>query len=226
MTRSSDDSRRPMADQLHAAGDQQAFIPYPPVGDHLEHVPIHVRPELHYYIHRMGFLPHTLRLYLHVPWIADPLFRINNAVMRDERNSLSEHFKYKLALVASQANQCTYCTSHHCATLQRRWDLTEEDLAATLSMQTPADEREDAAMQFVYQASIDPHGVTDEQRAALARHFSPQEVMEIVLVAGFWKMYNTMHTAMAAPIEDPVTQYTHWVNFKPGDARPNAAAKP
>ena len=32
--------------------------------------------------------------------------------------------------------------------------------------------------------------------------------MEIVLVVGFWKMYNLMHSAMKVPIEDPVTGYT------------------
>ena len=57
------------------------------------------------------------------------------------------------------------------------------------------------------------NGVPDELRARLASHFSPQEVMEIVLVVGFWKMYNTMHNAMEVPIEDPVQGYTDWVNF-------------
>ena len=46
--------------------------------------------------------------------------------------------------------------------------------------------------------------MTDELRARLASHFTPQEVMEIVLAIGFWQMYNVMHSAMAVPIEDPV----------------------
>ena len=36
--------------------------------------------------------------------------------------------------------------------------------------------------------------------------------MEIVLVVGFWKMYNTMHSAMNVPIEDPVLSYTCWMD--------------
>ncbi len=66
-------------------------------------------------------------------------------------------------------------------------------------------------MQFVRQASRDATAVSDDLRANLARHFTPQEVMEIVLVIGFWKMYNTMHNAMNLPIEDPVLGYTGWV---------------
>lgn len=75
----------------------------------------------------------------------------------------------------------------------------------------PADEREAVAIEFVRQASRNEAAVTDELRANLARHFTPQQVMEIVLVAGFWKMYNMMHVAMALPIEDPVQEYQRWV---------------
>ena len=31
--------------------------------------------------------------------------------------------------------------------------------------------------------------------------------MEILLVIGFWKMYNTMHNAMNLPLEDSVAGY-------------------
>src|SRR5215472_731590 len=102
-------SPKPMAEKVLPSGEFSSFIPYPPVGDHLDHVPIHTRPELHYYISRMGFLPYTIRLYLHTPWAANELFQLNNAIMRDERGALSEEFKYRLAMVASRDNQCTYC---------------------------------------------------------------------------------------------------------------------
>lgn len=39
--------------------------------------------------------------------------------------------------------------------------------------------------------------------------------MEIVLVIGFWKMYNTMHTAMGVPLEDPVLKEAGWVDVAP-----------
>ncbi len=210
------DSPNPITRELMQEGEQAAFIPYPPIGEHLEHVPIHIRPELHYYMHRMGFLPHTLKLYLHVPWIAEFLFRLNNAVMRDERNSLSEHFKYRLSFIASRDNQCKYCTAHTVLVLKRRWGYAEDGLEEILRLDEPTDEREAVAREFVHQASLDPKGVSDELRARLAEHFTPQEVMEIVLVVGFWKMYNTMHTIMGAPLEDPVLPYENWVEVQPG----------
>lgn len=208
------DSPEPITRDIMDEGRAEAFIPYPPIGDSLEHVPIHVRPELHYYISRMGFLPNTLKLYLHIPWVAEFLFKLNNAVMRDERGSLSEHFKYRLGLVASRDNECRYCTAHHVLTLKRRWGYDDEGVEKVLRLEKPADEREAVAMEFVHQASLDPTGVTDEMRRRLAEHFTPQEVMEIVLVVGFWKMYNTMHTAMGAPLEDPVLPYQDWVEVR------------
>ena len=133
--------------------------------------------------------------------------------MRDERNSLDEQLKYKMALVASQVNGCAYCTSHHACTLQRRWGYQDEQLASTLDPNGPRDQREAVAMEFVRAASADATAVSDDLRARLAQHFTPQEVMEIVLLVGFWKMYTTMHNAMNLPIEDPVLGYTDWVNY-------------
>jgi AhpD family alkylhydroperoxidase len=198
-------------DKVKDEGESQAFIPYPEIGKNLENVPIHVRPDVLYYLQRMSFFPNAIKMYLHVPWIGEHLFRLNNAIMRDERNGLSEHFKYRLALVASYENKCPYCVSHHACTLERRWGYSDDKLAQVIEEEPPADEREAVAMEFVRQASRHDAGVTDELRARLARHFTPQEVMEIVLVAGFWKMYNMMHVAMAVPIEDPVQEYKRWV---------------
>jgi AhpD family alkylhydroperoxidase len=198
-------------DKVKEEGESQAFIPYPPIGKDLEHVPIHVRPDVLYYLQRMTFFPNAIKLYLHVPWIAEHLFRLNNSIMRDERNGLSEHFKYRLALVASYENQCPYCVSHHACTLERRWGYADDKVAKVIEAEPPADEREAVAMEFVRVASRNDAAVTDDLRARLARHFTPSEVMEIVLVTGFWKMYNMMHVAMAVPIEDPVLEYRRWV---------------
>jgi AhpD family alkylhydroperoxidase len=205
----------PITQDVVPEGESEAFIPYPPIGERLEHIPINVRPEVHYYISRMAFLPNAIKLYLHNPWSAEHLIKLNNAVMRSEQGSLTEEFKYRLAFVASRDNECTYCTAHHAATLKRRWNYTEGDLTGVLSLDQPADEREAVAFEYVHQASLDATGVTDELRSRLAEHFTPEEIVEITLVLGFWKMYNTMHTAMGVPLEDPVLGDARWVEVPP-----------
>lgn len=210
------DSPNPVSATMEKEGQSKAFIPYPPIGENLEDVPVHVRADIAYYISRMAFLPNAIKLYLHVPWIAEPLIKLNNALMRDERNSLSEHFKYRLSMLASRENECTYCTAHHAATLKRRWDYKDEGLEQVLGKNESESEREAVAKEFVQQASKDATAVSDDLRARLAKHFTPQEVMEIVLVVGFWKMYNTMHSAMNVPIEDPVQAFECWVEYPTG----------
>lgn len=209
----------PITTEIVSEGESEAFIPYPPIGEHLEHVPINVRPDIHYYISRMAFMPNAIKLYLHNPWSAEHLIRLNNAIMRSEQGSLSEQFKYRLALVVSRDNECTYCTAHHIATLKRRWGYSENDLNSVLSLDEPVDEREAVAFEFVHQSSLDPTAVSDDLRRRLAEHFTPGEVMEIVLVMGFWKMYNTMHTAMGVPLEDPVAHEAGWVRVQPHGSR-------
>ena len=88
-----------------------------------------------------------------------------------------------------------------------------EAVAKLIEEEPSADEREAVAMEFVRVASRNDAAVTDELRARLAQHFTPPEVMEIVLVTGFWKMYNMMHVAMAVPIEHPVQEYKRWVEY-------------
>jgi AhpD family alkylhydroperoxidase len=198
------DSPKPVADRLLDEGDTPAFLPYAPIGEQLEHVPVAIRPDVHYYRARFGFLPNCVRLYLHVPWVAEWVVRLNNAVMRDERNSLSEHLKYRLSFIASRDNGCPYCTSHHVYVLSGRWGYDDERIEKVLRLEDVADEREAVAQEFVHLASLDPAGVSDELRSKLAEHFTPPEVMEIVFLVGFWKMYNTIHASMAIPLEDPV----------------------
>ena len=52
-------------DAVADEGQSEAFIPYPEIGKNLEHVPIHVRPEVYYYQARMGFLPNAVKLSPH-----------------------------------------------------------------------------------------------------------------------------------------------------------------
>ena len=194
-------------------GNAQAFIPYFDMGENLENVPIHVRADVFYYSARMGFLPNCNKLYLHTPWIAEPMFKMNNMLMRDERNALDEHFKYRMAMLISRTNECEYCTAHHAGTLKRRWEYEDNDLKDVLDLE-PKNEREAVAFEFVQTASLDPEAVDDEARAKLAEHFNPQEVMEIVLTVGFWKMYNTMHAVMALPLETPMEPHNNWVKYQ------------
>lgn len=198
------------------------YIPFPDLGDDLKRVPVYVRPDAEFYAKRMGFLPDTIRLYLHVPWVAEAMFGMNNAVMRDERNAFSEEFKYRLSMIASRDNDCAYCTSHHVGVFKEKFGYDEQKIECLLRMDQPADAREALAQEFVHQASLDARGLSDELRARMAKTFSPQEYMEIVLLVGFWKMYNTMHNAMGIESEPPIVAFKKFVEIEP-EATPTSS---
>ena len=202
------DSPKPVTKAIEGEDEQEVFIGYPPVGEMLEQVPIYLN-----YISRTGFLLHTLKLYLHEPWIALELFQLNNAIMRDERNLINERLKYRLSFIASPDNECTYCIAHTVKVLKNRWGYVDGQLEDVLH-QEPKDEREAVAMEFVYLATLDLEGVTNEMGDKLSEYFTPQEVMEIILIIGFWKVYNAMHTVMGAPLEDPLLDYKDWANVQ------------
>ena len=203
-------------DKVVDEGESEAFIPYPDMGEHYDNIPIYIRKDALYYAQRMGFFPNCNKLYLHVPWIAEHMWRLNDAIMREERNSLDEHLKYRIAFAVSRTNECSYCTAHHAGTLSRRWEYEDEELGDVLRMEEPRDEREEVAMEYATQASLDPNGVSDELRSRLADNFTPQEVMEIVTLVGFWGMYNSMHAAMKLPIEEPMQGLDKWKKVQPG----------
>jgi alkylhydroperoxidase family enzyme len=56
-------------------------------------------------------------------------------------------------------------------------------------------------MAFVGAASADPTAVSDALLQRLREHLSPEQIVELAAVVGFWKMYNTIHDSLHIPIE-------------------------
>jgi alkylhydroperoxidase family enzyme len=126
----------------------------------------------------MGFLPNTYRLFLHRPLIAQALAALHDAVMNAPSSSLPPKLKHKCSALASKMI---------------------EALSALRPL--PVNEAERACFDFIIAASHDAAGVSEEIYARLKAHLSPPQIVELVSVLGFWKMYNTMHVALKVPIE-------------------------
>ena len=69
-----------VTDEVVDEGASQAFIPYPDLGANLANVPIYIGTDAFYYAARMGFFPNCNKLYLHVPWIAEHLWNLNQSI--------------------------------------------------------------------------------------------------------------------------------------------------
>jgi uncharacterized peroxidase-related enzyme len=187
------------------ASEKEPLIPYADSSS----APPHLQPMLLKYQERMGFLPNALRLYLHRPEIATPLWQLNDAVMRAETSTLDIGLKRRLGAFASKLNGCKYCTTHHCEVLKspggfgaEGWDMDDEELGALLDSEpVAASDFEQACFDFVAAATLEPNDVPDEVLDELKNHLSPAQIIELASVVGFWKMYNTIHDCLSIPIE-------------------------
>ena len=185
--------------------ESQPVIPYADV----DQAPESMRAMLAKYAKRMGFLPNALRFYLHRPEIAEPLWRLNDAVLRDSSSSLDQMLKRKLAAHASKINGCKYGVTHHCTILKspggfgaEGWHMSESELQKLLhSDLEPENEFEAVCFEFVGAASADPTAVPPELLKKLVGILSPPQVVELAALIGFWKMYNTIHDCLSIPIE-------------------------
>ena len=194
-------------------------IPYVAEQDY----PERLRPLLDPYITRMGFLPNALKVYMHRPEIAEVLWTLNNRIMRDPSSTLDPFLKRRLAVVCCTVNGCAYCTAHTCAILKRPagigaegWGMSEEELTDLVTGRArPADAREKACFDYVRAASSDPSNVPDSVLAALARHLSPAQIVELACLVGFWKFYNTVHDSLHIPIEEELVDDARYVALAP-----------
>jgi uncharacterized peroxidase-related enzyme len=185
--------------------EKQPFIPYAPP----ESAPESMRGLLDRYAKRMGFLPNALKFYLHRPEIADVLWKLNDAVMRDASSTLDQGLKRRLAAFASKVNGCKYCTTHHCEILKspggfgaEGWDIGDGELGDLLDGNPKASNPfEQACFDFVSAASYEPTDMPDEIFDRLAAHLTPPQIVELASLVGFWKMYNTIHDSLRIPIE-------------------------
>jgi alkylhydroperoxidase family enzyme len=200
-----------------AAGiETKPFIPYVDEKDY----PEFLQPILQPYIKRMGFLPNALKLYLHRPQIAGPLWILNSSIMRDPSSALDQGLKRRLASVACKVNRCTYCLAHNCAMLKATpglgpegWGMDDNEVVALLRDESvPANEMERACFDYVIAASSTPQNVPEDVYPRLVEFLTPPQIVELACVVGFWKMYNTIHDSLRIPIEAHLLQEAEYVD--------------
>lgn len=197
--------------------EKSPFIPYAAI----ETAPESMKGLLERYTKRMGFLPNALKFYLHRPEIAQALWSLNDAVMRDASSTLDQKLKRKLAAYASKINGCKYCTTHHCELLKspggygaEGWDIPDEELQALLDEAPIAEtDVEQVCFDFVYAASYEPTNLPDELYERLVSNLSSPQIVELASLVGFWKMYNTIHDALRIPIEKHLLQRSNTVGI-------------
>ncbi|MFO0890059.1 MAG: hypothetical protein U0790_13080 [Isosphaeraceae bacterium] len=136
------------------------------------------------------------RLYLPAEVIGGGFLREPDPAM-----TLNNTFKTMFFWIVSRANNCAYCQGHQEVKLSAD-GVNEETIAALDGDWSGFKPAEQAAFEFTRQLTFEPNRIADADIAALRRHYTDLQILEIITaVAGFNAM-NRWTGALSIPQED------------------------
>lgn len=137
----------------------------------------------------------------HTPQLKKAFAQLNAAVM-DPAGKVDLGLRRLIGHLASKAAGCLYCQAHTVlgaknfgvddARLAQLWDFRTSGLFSG---------KERVALEFALAAAQQPNAVTDELFAELRRHWSEEEIVEILGVVAMFGFLNRWNDSMATPLE-------------------------
>lgn len=148
----------------------------------------------------MGFLPSSLPTMAKVPAIFETFGAFAATVMN--AGQIDGGLAQLIAHVASTSAECRYCQAHtaaHAAHLGVKVDK----IAALCNFETDElfDDAERAALALARDAALVPSAVTDEHFTELARHYTDEQIVQIVATISLFGYLNRWNDTMATTLE-------------------------
>ncbi|MEX2128451.1 MAG: carboxymuconolactone decarboxylase family protein [Xanthobacteraceae bacterium] len=150
----------------------------------------------------LGVVPNSVLTMQRRPKIARAFTELNKAVMENLGRVTAEQ-KRLIGFVASHAAGCRYCQAHTILAAER-FQSTPERLAAIWDYRASAyfTDAEKAAFEFALAAASVPNAVTPEIAAELKRHWTDDEIVEILGVVALFGYLNRWNDSMATTLEE------------------------
>jgi uncharacterized peroxidase-related enzyme len=150
----------------------------------------------------LGFVPNSILIMQRKPKMAKALAQMTASVW-DPDGKVERGFKRLIAHVASCTAGCRYCMAHT-AGGALHFGIEDRKLAAVWEYQTSPlySEAERVALDFAVAAAQVPNDVTDDLFAALRRHWSEEQIVEIIGVIALFGFLNRWNDTLATPLED------------------------
>jgi len=151
---------------------------------------------------RMGFIPNSVLIMGRKPRMVKAYQALSAAVW-DPEGAVPMAFKRLLAHVASRSAGCQYCMAHTAegaaklGVEQRKIDAVWDYRTSPLF--SPA---ERAALDVAVGAGCVPNAVTDEMFLELRKHWTEEQIVEIVGLLSLFGFLNRWNDTMATPLED------------------------
>lgn len=149
----------------------------------------------------LGFTPNSVLTMQRRPEIAKAFIALNKGVMENAGRVTSEQ-KRLIGLIASLTAGCRYCQAHTARAAERYggsdarladiWNYERSDLFTAA---------EKAALAFAQAAASVPNGVDEAIGAELRKHWTDEEIVEILGVVALFGYLNRWNDSMATAIE-------------------------
>lgn len=151
----------------------------------------------------LGFAPNSVLTMQRRPAIAKAFTHLNRAVM-DNAGRVTSEQKRLIGHLASVNAGCRYCEAHT-ALAAKRFGASDERLAALWEFRDSAlfTAAEKAAFEFALAASSVPNAVDAAVAAELRRHWSDDEIVEILGVVALFGFLNRWNDSMGTTLEAP-----------------------
>jgi uncharacterized peroxidase-related enzyme len=150
----------------------------------------------------LGFVPNSILIMQRVPAIAKAVAQLTGSIW-DPDSKVDRGLKRLIAHVSSRTAGCQYCMAHT-AGGALHFGIEDRKLAAVWEYQTDPlfNAAERAALDLAVAASAVPNAVTDEMFLELRKHWTEEQIVEIVATISVFGFMNRWNDTMATPLED------------------------
>ena len=150
---------------------------------------------------QMGFRPNDLLIMARNPALTKALGELVNVIYSPA--AISIELKTMIALIGSSVAGCRYCQSHntHGAV---KLGINKEKIAAIWEYsESPLfSEAERAALDVSRAAAMTPNEVTDKMFEKLKKHYSEEQIIEIVSVISLFGFLNKWNATFNTDLEE------------------------
>lgn len=115
--------------------------------------------------------------------------------------TLDNTFKVKLFWITSRANNCYYCLGHQEQKLLVA-GCSDDEIAALDSDWSKATDKEKAAYAFTKKLTHEPHKITTADLDGMKKHYTPTQVLEIVVTVAGYNSTNRWTDGLNIPAEE------------------------
>jgi uncharacterized peroxidase-related enzyme len=156
---------------------------------------------------RMGFIPNSVLIMQRRPKMVQAFTQMSAAIW-DPQGKVDLKLKRLIAHVASRAAGCRYCMAHT-ADGAAKLGTDQQKIDAVWNYQTSPlfSAAERAALDVAIAASGVPNTVTDEMFLELRKHWSDEQIVEIIGVIAMFGFLNRWNDTLATPLEDEPLEF-------------------